>query len=158
MNKTLHIRRADKSDAIALATLAGELGYPATAADMTVRIEKLIYESDHEVYVAELDFLVGWIHVAQVHSLESGSFAEIRGLVVAESHRGSGIGTRLVVAAEQWAKQEGCQRIRVRTNIVREKTRLFYTKLGFRSTKTQQVFDKTLHLPRSPATQPDAAE
>ena len=149
MNKPLHIRPADKSDAAALATLAGELGYPATAADMKVRIEELISRSDHGVYVADLDSVVGWIHVSSVQSLESDPFAEIRGLVVAPSHRRLGIGGKLVAMAEWWAQQKGCRRIRVRTNVVRGDAKAFYQRLGYRSAKTQEVFDRFLGIPGS---------
>jgi GNAT superfamily N-acetyltransferase len=143
MNENLIIRNAKISDAVALAKLAGELGYPTTTAEMKSRIDELLSKSFHGLFVAELDSVVGWIHVSLIQSLESDSFAEILGLVVAESHRGSGIGAQLVATAECWAEKKGCHRIRARTNIVREKTRTFYRRLGFQSKKTQEVFDKT---------------
>jgi len=144
MEENLNIRSAKKSDVAALAKLADELGYPVTSPEMKNRFEKLSSNSGHEIFVAELGSIVGWIHVSLVNSLESDSFAEIRGLIVAETHRGTGIGTRLVASAERWAEKKGCRRIRVRTNIVREEARTFYTKRGFQSTKTQEVFDKIL--------------
>ena len=146
MNKILNIRNAKKSDAVALSQLAGELGYPTTAAEMKSRFDKLFAQSYHGIFVAECDSIVGWIHISLIQSLESDSFAEIRGLVVAKSHRDSGIGTQLVAMAERWAQERGCHRIRVRTNIMREKTRIFYKKLGFQSKKTQEVFDKILQV------------
>ena len=149
MNENLRIRSAKKSDAVALATLAGELGYPATTAEMKSRFDKLFTASDHGIFVAELDSIVGWIHVSMSQSLESDALAEIRGLVVTESHHRSGIGTQLVAMAEVWAHKKGCHRIRVRTNIVREKTREFYKRLGFQSKKTQEVFDKLVVVRRA---------
>ena len=144
MSEQLTIRTAKNSDAAELAKLTGELGYPASTEEMERRLEELSSKPHHGIFVAELDSAAGWIHVAVIQSLESGSYAEILGLVVAESRRNSGIGTRLVTAAEQWAQKKGCHKIRVRTNIVREKTRMFYKKLGFRTKKTQEVFDKML--------------
>lgn len=144
MNEKPNIRKAKKSDAVALATLAGELGYSTTAAGMKSRLDKLFSTSDHGIFVAELDSIVGWIHVTLSQSLQSDTFADIRGLVVAERHRGSGIGTQLVAMAEKWAHRKGCLRIRVRTNIVRKEARVFYKRLGFESKKTQEVFDKIL--------------
>jgi len=146
MNKILNIRNAKKSDAVALSKLAGELGYPTTAAEIKSRFDKLLTQSHHGIIIAERDSIVGWIHISLIQSLESDSFAEIRGLVVAESHRNLGIGTQLVAMAESWAQKRGCHRIRVRTNIIREKTRIFYKKLGFQSKKTQEVFDKILQV------------
>ncbi len=144
MNGKSNIRHAIESDAVALAALAGELGYPTTTAEMKSRFGKVLSVSDHGIFVAEFDSIVGWIHVSLIRSLESDAFAEIRGLVVAESYRNSGIGSQLVAMAESWGQKKGCHRIRVRTNIVREKARLFYERLGFQSKKTQEVFDKTL--------------
>ena len=144
MNEKPNIRKAKKSDAIALATLAGELGYPTTAPEMKSRLDKLFSTSDHGIFVAELGSIVGWIHVTLTQSLQSDTFADIRGLVVAEGHRDSGIGTQLVAIAEKWAQRKGCQRIRVRTNIVRGKAMVFYKRHGFQFRKTQDVFDKIL--------------
>lgn len=146
MSESLNIRDAKKSDAVALAKLAGELGYPTTTAEMENRFDKLFSKSHDRIFVAELDSIVGWIHVSLIQSLESDSFAEICGLVVAESYRGLGIGTQLVAMAESWAQKKGCYRIRVRANVVREKARMFYKQLGFQSKKTQEVFDKILQV------------
>jgi GNAT superfamily N-acetyltransferase len=144
MNDALTIRPAKRTDAAALAFLSGELGYPTTTAEMETRFDVLVRDSRHGIYVAERDSIAGWVHVALVQSLESVAYAEICGLVVAESYRSSGIGTQLVAAAENWALQHGYHRIRVRTNVVREQTRMFYKKRGFQLKKTQEVFDKTL--------------
>ena len=138
------IRDAKISDAAALAALARELGYPTTSAEMEGRLESLRSDPRHRIFVAERDGLLGWIHVSMINTLESESFAEIRGLVVSESYRGSGIGTQLVAAAEKWANEKRCNRIRVRTNVVRVEARAFYKKLGYVSRKTQDVFDKSL--------------
>ena len=146
MNQRLNIREAIKSDAAALASLSGELGYPTTSLQIEDRFDKLSVKSDNGIYVAELDSIVGWIHVAIIQSLESNPFVEICGLVVAESYRGTGIGTQLVAMAERWTQEKGYNHIRVRTNILREETRKFYKQVGFQSKKTQEVFDKIIHV------------
>jgi GNAT superfamily N-acetyltransferase len=146
MIKSLIIREAKKTDAVALAKLSGELGYPTTTTEMESRFDKLFSKSDNGIYVAKLDSIVGWIHVAVIQSLESNPFVEICGLVVAELHRGTGIGTQLVAMAESWAQEKGYNHIRVRTNILREETRKFYIQVGFQSKKTQEVFDKIIHV------------
>ena len=138
------IRDAKKSDAATLAALAGELGYPTTSDEMERRLEALLSDPQHRIFVAERDGLQGWIHVSMINDLESESFAEIRGLVVSGPYRGSGIGTQLVTAAEKWANEKRCNRIRVRTNVVRVEARAFYKKRGYESKKTQDVFDKSL--------------
>jgi hypothetical protein len=59
MTKSLNIRKAKRTDAVVLAALSGELGYPATTAEMESRFDKLFSKSDNIIYVAELDFIVG---------------------------------------------------------------------------------------------------
>ena len=142
MNHNVNIRKVKISNSVALAKLSGELGYPTTTEEMESRFDKVLSIPDNGIYVAELDSIVGWIHVALIQTLESNAFVEICGIVVSESHRGSGIGTRLIAVAESWAREKECYQLRVRTNIVREKTRMFYQQVGFQLKKTQDVFDK----------------
>ena len=134
MNQRLIIREAIKSDAAALASLSGELGYPTTSLQIEDRFDKLSAKSDNGIYVAVIQLL------------ESNQFVEICGLVVAESYRGTGIGTQLVAMAERWTQEKGYNHIRVRTNVLREETRKFYKQVGFQSKKTQEVFDKIIHV------------
>ena len=122
------------------------MGYPTTREQMEQRLQAASAGSGDGIFVAELDSVIGWIQVSVVLSLEAGLHAEIRGLVVAESMRRVGLGSQLVAAAEKWAGERGCDRIRVRTNVVRKKTREFYRKLGYHVTKRQEVFDKALTI------------
>ena len=139
------IREATESDSTAIAALAGELGYATTPAEMRRRLAALQQSKNDDVLVAvRSDTVVGWIHLSRIPSLESSPFAEIRGFVVTESERGTGVGTQLVNAAEEWSRERACPRIRVRSNIVRTATRRFYQNRGFAVSKTQNVFDKTL--------------
>lgn len=140
----ISIRLAVLADAPAIAVLAGELGYPTSILAMSLRLAALLEHRGDAVFVAEQSTVVGWLHISAVRSLESEAFAEIRGLVVAGNRRGSGIGSALVNAAEQWAMGQGFQKIRVRSNSVRSKAKLFYEKLSYAVVKNQNVFDKPL--------------
>jgi len=143
-NPKVRIRKGKKSDATSLAVLSGELGYPTNSEEMSDRLRRLLSDPRHAIYVAEIDAIVGWIHVSVLESLESGFFAEILGMVVTEPQRGKGIGKRLVEEAEGWAGKKGCARLRVRSNIIRAETHAFYGKLGYATKKTQKVFEKLL--------------
>jgi GNAT superfamily N-acetyltransferase len=141
----VHLRVAAASDSDALAGLAGELGYPATGSVIGRRLADVLNSENDVVLVASrAGFVIGWIHVSRVASLESDLFAEIRGLVVTDSERGRGVGSQLVSAAEEWSLGHSCPRLRVRSNVVRAETRRFYEKRGFVVTKVQNVFDKPL--------------
>jgi GNAT superfamily N-acetyltransferase len=144
MDENLSIRIAKKSDADFLAKLSGEFGYPTTTIEMENRLEKLLLRTDNIIYVAELDIVAGWIHLAIIQHLESSVFVEICGLVVSEQHRNKGIGRKLIAKGESWVKNNGFNHIRVRTNILRDQTREFYRKVGFQPKKMQEVFDKML--------------
>ena len=135
------VRAAEARDVPALAALAGELGYPTSPDEMARRLTAL--DDRDAVFVADHDgACIAWIQVSVVEALESGKFAEIRGLVVAEAQRGAGAGAALVAAAEEWAREKGCAHVRVRSNVVRERTHRFYERLGYRVVKSQKVFDK----------------
>src|SRR5262249_32604594 len=94
------IRPAEARDAMALADLSGQLGYPSTESEISSRLEGLAARGGNLVLVAEdTGRVIGWIGVRSDLSLETGPFAEIVGLVVAENVRGQGIGESLVAAA-----------------------------------------------------------
>jgi N-acetylglutamate synthase-like GNAT family acetyltransferase len=87
----LKIRRAEGSDAAGLATLAGELGYPTAVNKMKVRLRRILPKADNVVFVAELEGLViGWLHLSVCEQVETPTFGEINGLIVAEGHRSAG--------------------------------------------------------------------
>ena len=141
----MRIRIADQNDAPSVAHLLGQLGYETAVDAARRRIEALVRSEDRALYLAEVGgSLVGLIEVAVMQAIEHDPRAEIRALVVDESHRGQGLGAGLVEAAETWARDRGVGIIRVRSNIKRERTRLFYEKNGYRATKTSLVFDKEL--------------
>jgi GNAT superfamily N-acetyltransferase len=88
--------------------------------------------------------LVGWIHVSAVNLIESDLRAEVNGLIVADSHRSLGAGAKLLVAAEDWARNCGCRAVNVRSNVVRERAHQFYERQGYEHYKTQKAFRKPL--------------
>ena len=137
------IRLARESDASPVASLCGELGYPIPVEQARARIV-----DDGEVVLLVADTMegrvVGWIEVAPRRSVEFGEVAEIQGLVVTASERGREVGSRLLTAAEDWAREQGFARIRVRSNVIRERTHGFYLARGYSERKRQVVFDKSL--------------
>jgi GNAT superfamily N-acetyltransferase len=145
-DKKLKIRRAKNSDVPRIAALAGQLGYPSTAAQMRVRLRGIQPVSQHAVFVAESegDGVIGWVHVSRQPLLEVEIRAEINGLVVAEDQRSLGAGARLLAAAESWARERGCKGMSVRSNVIRERAHKFYERLGYEHYKTQKSFRKTL--------------
>ena len=149
MDRTsIRIRKARRGDAERIALLSGELGYPATAAQIVTRLRQLKPASKHAVFVAEspdaATGLVGWLHVSVSHLLESDIRAEVNGLIVAEGQRSAGAGAKLLEAAEEWARKRGCAGMNVRSNVIRERAHRFYERQGYEHYKTQKAFRKAL--------------
>ena len=140
------IRPARTYDAQAIAELGAQLGYPSTRRQIASRLAGVEAEPSSRVLVAENGEgrVVGWLHVAARTQLTEDCCAEILGLVVEESSRGGGIGAALVRAAEEWARSEGCARIRVRSRDTRERAHRFYERAGYERNKVQLVLHKPL--------------
>ncbi len=145
-NEELKIRRARASDAPQLAALTGQLGYPATAAQIRKRLQGIKPASQNAVFVAhsKKDGVIGWLHVSRDVLLESEIRAEVNGLVVAEGQRSLGAGARLLAAAEDWARKHGCREMSVRSNVIRGRAHKFYERKGYEHYKTQKSFRKPL--------------
>jgi GNAT superfamily N-acetyltransferase len=140
------IRAAVPGDAHALGRLATELGYPSTGAETADRLRKVLASDDHAVMVAESARLgiIGWVHVFGTVRVESDTFAELGGLVVAEGSRGRGVGARLVASADRWALENGYDKLRIRSRVERSDAHGFFERLGFIGRKTQRVFERSL--------------
>jgi GNAT superfamily N-acetyltransferase len=142
----LKIRRAKNADAPRIAELSGQLGYPATAAQMRERLRSIQPASEHAVLVAEsaTEGVIGWLHVSKEPLLEVEIRAEVNGLVVAEGQRSAGAGAGLLSAAEDWARKHRCKSMSVRSNVIRERAHKFYEQNGYEHYKTQKSFRKPL--------------
>jgi GNAT superfamily N-acetyltransferase len=135
----------ERRDVDGVADLVTQLGYPSTPRDIARRFERIEGRDDQALLVADDgSAVVGWMHVGSHPYLESDDSAEILGLVVAEGQRSRGVGAALVGAAETWAAERGCQVIRVRSRITRDRAHAFYERGGFERIKTQHCFQKTL--------------
>jgi GNAT superfamily N-acetyltransferase len=148
-DQTLHsdspqIRAAKLNDAAAIADLSTELGYPTSAGQSLERLQAVLERDDHAVLVAcpADSSVVGWVHVFVAHRIESDAFAELGGFVVAEQHRGGGIGRALLVAAKEWVVARGIAKLRVRSRSGRVEAHAFYERLGFTLSKEQHVYEK----------------
>lgn len=139
----LHLRPATPSDALAMAHLSDELGYPTPLEKMETRLKALLnVPLEHQVWVAIVDDQVaGWLHACYTLRVESDPFVEIGGLVVGDQYRRQGIGKQLVEQAGAWARTRGGGKLRVRCQMKRKDSHLFYLQLGFVEHKEQKVFD-----------------
>jgi len=140
------VRRAAEHDADAVALLAGDLGYPASAETMRIRIRAVSESPSDSLFVAadSAGVSVGWLHAHAAQLIEAGFRVEILGLVVSPIARRAGIGRALVAEAERWAWSIGAEVVVVRSNVKREESHTFYSALGYIPVKTQLVYRKPL--------------
>jgi len=143
---TVEVRQMRPADTAAVAALTTQLGYPSTEDEIRRRYDLIKDRWDARVFVAQHagNVIIGWIHVQATYLLECDARAEIWGLVVGEKARGSGVGRRLVEAAEEWALMRGLGVIVLRSNALRAEAQGFYEHLGYTVTKTQNAFRKNL--------------
>lgn len=129
-------------DAERAATLAAELGYPGAGAPLIAeRLAALAGRTDHAVWVsAGGDDLLGLLHAQHMHRILSDPYVEILHLVVSARARRAGVGRALVDRVRAWAVERGVDRVRVRSNVVRDEAHSFYLALGFERHKTQHVY------------------
>ena len=93
---------ADVEEMMALINSNAEIGL------MLPRSRNMLYENIREFMLAEEDGEI--IGVASLHILWS-DLGEIRALAVAPSHQRKGIGSRIIRALEDEAKELGCSRL-----------------------------------------------
>ena len=141
----MQIRPMTTGDVDRVAVLAGELGYPVAADVLERRFAALNGGDTEVVYVAvQNGDIVGWIHLREFYDLLEEPTMEIRGLIVDARCRGKGIGQRLVAAGELRARERGIGRMRVTSNIVRERAHRFYERLDYARVKTSYYMVKPL--------------
>ncbi len=146
MPLSLTIRPMTAGDALAVAGLSEQLGYPVAAALVAERLDVISRTPSNSFYVAELAGKVaGWVHIYGVHLLESPCFfAEIGGLVVDVNARRQGVGRALMAQAETWARKDGYAEVRLRSGLHRTEAHKFYQSIGYTLTKTSHMFRKSL--------------
>lgn len=144
-NSQVAIRQLKVEDAEVAAELSSQLGYPCSVDDLRKRIDERLRSDNSVVLGAVLDGeLVGWIDAAVEQHLQSSPCAVIGGLVVRDGARGCGIGKRLCLEIEEWARGKEIPVLRVRSQIKREDAHRFYLREGYSKVKTSVVFEKPL--------------
>jgi GNAT superfamily N-acetyltransferase len=128
----MRVRNATRADAVPMARLLGELGYPADADAIPARLTAVESSGGCTfLVVAAEDRVVGLASVARLASLHvDAPVCYITALVAAHDARGQGVGRLLVSAAEQWARARGCVRLSVTSAEHRADAHAFYPRCG----------------------------
>ncbi|MGB0384619.1 MAG: GNAT family N-acetyltransferase [Ardenticatenaceae bacterium] len=141
----LTIRPIRADDVPALAQLLGQLGYRISLKELAERVDLICSGRESTLLVAtNHESIVGCVQAMIDRRLAEGTYGEVVSLVVDQAQRGQGIGRKLVEGADAWVINKGYNRMRVRSNVMRNKAHQFFEKLGFSEIKSQKIFTKSL--------------
>lgn len=141
------IRRLQPQDLPAYFRLRTAL-WPDSASDFELEVAQIL-QSDHQVgFVAEQEgALVGFVEVslrAYAEGCESSPVGYLEGWYVAPTHRKTGVGRRLVEAAEDWARAQGCTEMASDSEISNTQSHLAHARLGYQEVERIVCFRKPL--------------
>lgn len=145
-NPDILVRPAKKQDVSEIYELNKQLGYPDSYRDSAQRLDDLLSQSSHTLFVAQTPQgkVVGWVHGYIRRLLFIDAHIEIGGLIVNKAYRSQGIGKKLIHACETWAKNKAINSVYVRSNIIRKDALNFYQHIGYKLLKTSLTFSKKL--------------
>lgn len=142
------IRKMGVMDGPAVTELSQDLGYEVSLREVCERIGHLADDTFAVAFVGTVDGIVaGWIEAHDRRLVQSPRVLEIGGLVVAEEHRGSGVGRLLVESVGAWGRARNQDTLYVRSNVIRELAHEFYEKIGFERHKTSYTFSMPIATP-----------
>lgn len=131
------IRHATIDDSPRLLPLLSELGYPTTLEDLSRRFLKFVKNPGFGVAVYEInEDITGFVAWTTAdHLISDATRFSIVGLVVSTSHRGTGIGKKLMKFVEDIAQQDSPAIIDLTSGLRRAQsgTHEFYKCIGYQN-------------------------
>ena len=129
----MNIRNAEERDCLSLVRLISRLGYAAGVEELRTRLGLYSGSELDRVLVADIDgTVVGLIVLNAIKPFhEKSLWGRISALVVDESVRGKGIGTRLLQAADDFFMALGCSKVELTSGEQRVEAHEFYKGRGF---------------------------
>ncbi|MBL6458107.1 GNAT family N-acetyltransferase [Belnapia sp. T6] len=145
MSDGIAIRPLEEADMPALPGLLAQLGYAMPAEEVARRVAAVRAAPGHAVLVAVREGAVlGLMHLFLRPAIEKPPEAMVQALVVEAGSRGTGLGRRLMAAAEDWARAQGQASLALTSNSARSGAHAFYTTLGYETVATSVLFRKAL--------------
>lgn len=131
------LRPADPADAVRIAALFTDEGYPAGASDIVARLERFSSEQA-AVIVADIDGeVMGFVAVHLIPRFEHGDhIARVLALVVDQGARERGLGGQLMGEAERVARDAGAAFVEITAGHHRPEARHLYESLGYDASVT----------------------
>jgi GNAT superfamily N-acetyltransferase len=140
IQSAIEIRPAETGDAEPIAALLGELGYPQAPQVVCRRLEELAGFPSTRVLVALTDSgVVGVGTLNLIPLLHDHKIARVSALAVTDRFQGRGAGGALMRAFESIARDAGCPRLEVTSNLRRTGAHGFYERIGYEETSKRFV-------------------
>ena len=144
METTYKIRNVREGDISGILDIALELGYPASEKTVRDLVDLVLGNTDHQIIIAEMDSkLLGYIHLHTVDSQDTHKI-EVSGILIPDSHRKKGLGSRFLREAEKWSRGRNFNTISIRTNLIRSEAIPFFKHHGFQQDTIQDAYVKYL--------------
>lgn len=122
------------------------LGYDFPKDSTKINLEKSINSDREKIFIAEVNNLVvGYIHGEVYSILYMDKLINILGLAVLEDYQRMGIGRKLILSIESWAKSINAIGVRLNSGINRTNAHGFYRAMGYDNKKYQLRFIKNLN-------------
>ena len=138
------IREATIADAEGIYILnCDEMGYDFPIEHTKERLIKLLSSSSDKIFVVVAENrVVGYVHAIDYDVIYAPHMKNIMGIAVAKDYKHNGIGTALLHAVENWAKQTGASGVRLVSGESRTDAHEFYRHCGYAGEKKQINFKK----------------
>lgn len=129
----MKIRTMEDRDAIVVADLLHQMGYPDTLDFLPAKIAKMNQNQQEKLLVVvDQDQVVGFISLHLIPQLAvRGDFMRISYFAVDEKVRSKGIGKMIEDYVSALARQMGCDRIELHSHSRRTKAHDFYFRQGY---------------------------
>jgi GNAT superfamily N-acetyltransferase len=144
-NPPITFRPIVQTDVAALRRLLAQLGYELAEDEVAMRLAAVLAAPEHMLLAAcSADRIIGLIHVYARPALDKPPEAIVQALVVEAACRGSGVGARLMAAAEEWATAHGFTSVALTSHVARERAHAFYAGLGYEIAATSHLLRRQL--------------
>ncbi len=126
------VRTIAESDIPAAAVLIGQLGYEMLRPELQRRLQAVLGEANHRVWVFDDGGeAVGLLHAFFRPALDKPPEVVVQALVIEASRRSQGVGEALMQVAETWAREKGCTSVALYSGMDRDRAHRFYERLGY---------------------------
>ena len=134
--RSFQVRPVRGADAPGCAELVTQLGYPTSLDQMQTRL-RVLASHDAVGFVAEVPdrALLGLAGGSITAAWESDRpFGRLDVLIVHDAARGTGVGSALVAAVEEWARARGAGNLVLTSGKQRHEAHRFYAARGYEAT------------------------